>query len=452
MKRFLVISLVLISSLALAGCRPVTESWRNPPALPPASPTPPGTPTMEQPGRPAQSTATVAAGPTIVTYWEDESDDGAVVLDELAAAFMEENPGITVERVHFGTEDLRLQYRVAVLEGNPPELVRGAGELAGPFGDLETVRPLEGIIPQSTLNEFFPGALAAARVKGRLWGVPDNYGGQLMLIYNKEFVQEVPADTDGWVAQLKTLTDPARGQYGLVYDLKEPYWLIPWLGGFGGWPLDEANRPALATEPMVHALQFLQDLKLVHKVVPPDASYESAYEFFKSGKAAYVIDGAWNLDRYRGAGVDLGVTALPKVSRTGLFPSPLTLGKYWFISKEAEGLELDAAVKVVEFMTSAEAQEAWASKAGRLPSSKEAAGGEVITQDPIKLGSVDQLSKGRGLQSVPEMYCAWDAMRDPLAGVMDDTMTPSEAAQVMQGEAERCIADMNAEEAPDGSQ
>jgi arabinogalactan oligomer/maltooligosaccharide transport system substrate-binding protein len=242
-----------------------------------------------------------------------------------------------------------------------------------------------------------------------------------MLIYNKQLVAQVPADTNGWLAQLKTLTDPAKGQYGLVYDLKEPYWLIPWLGGFGGWPLDEASRPTLATEPMAHALQFLHDLKWVHKVVPPDANYASAFDLFRSGKAAYVIDGAWNLDRYHGAGVDLGVTALPKVSETGLFPSPLTLGKYWFMSKDVKGPQLDASVKFVEFMTSAQAQESWASKAGRLPSSKEAAGSEVIAQDAIKLGSVDQLSKGRGLQSVPEMYCAWDAMRDPLAGIMDDT-------------------------------
>jgi len=405
---------------------------------------------MDQPDGTAQTTPTAAAGPVTITYWEDESDEGAVVLDELAAGFMKENPGIEVKRLHFGTEDLRQQYRVAALEGKPPELVRGAGELAGPFGEMETVRPLDGLIPQSILDRFFPGALAATRVKGRLWGVPDNYGNQLMLIYNKKLVKQVPPNTDSWVAQLKTLTDPAQGQYGLVYDLKEPYWLIPWLGGFGGWPLDEAGMPALATEPMTNALQFLQDLKLVHKVVPPDANYDSAYETFRSGKAAYVIDGAWNLDRYRGAGVDFGVAALPRVTSTGLFPSPLTLGEYWFISKDAQGPKLDAAVKFVEFMTSSGAQETWASKTGRLPSNKEAVSSEVITQDPIKSGSVDQLSKGRGLQSVPEMYCAWGAMRAPLASVMDGAMTPTAASQAMQDEAERCIADMNAADSGQG--
>jgi maltose-binding protein MalE len=103
-------------------------------------------------------------------------------------------------------------------------------------------------------------------------------------------------------------------------------------------------------------------------------------------------------------------------------------------------------VKLVEFMTSAEAQETWASEAGRLPSNKAAARSEIITEDPIKAGSVDQLSKGRSLLSVPEMYCAWRAMRAPLAGVMDGAVTPRAASQAMQDEAERCIMDMNAEE------
>jgi cyclopropane fatty-acyl-phospholipid synthase-like methyltransferase len=68
------------------------------------------------------------------------------------------------------------------------------------------------------------------------------------------------------------------------------------------------------------------------------------------------------------------------------------------------------------------------------------------------------LSKGHGLQSVPEMYCAWGAMRAPLASVMDGAMTPTAASQAMQDEAERCIADMNAdpgqgaEETPEGGQ
>lgn len=448
MKR-LVFSLTLAAVVCcLAGC---LSGGVAPPAATVSPSAAPGTRPATPADLPAvEATATPHSGPVTITYWEDDTDEGAVVLDELAAAFMAEHPDIRVERLHFDTEDLRVQFRAAAINGNPPALVRATGELAGPFSILEVVRPLDGLFPDGTLDGFFEGALAGARGRGRLWGLPDNYGNHLMLFYNRDLVAEVPSSTDAWISQLKALTDASSEQYGLVYDQRDPFWLMPWLGGFGGWPLDEADRPALDTQAMVDALQFLHDLEFVHGVMPGDADYRAAYDLFRSGKAAYVIDGSWNLDGYRGSGVNLGAAALPRVSATGLYPAPMTLGKYWFISKEAKGAELDAAVEFVEFMTSTPAQEAWIERAGRLPSRVEAARSPLIADDPILAGSVDQLSKGRGLWAVPEMYCAWRAMREPLAGVMDGSLAPADAATAMQAAAEECIRDMELEDVPAG--
>ena len=63
-------------------------------------------------------------------------------------------------------------------------------------------------------------------------GPAGNYGNHLMLLYNKALVADVPPNTDAWIAQLKTLNDPATPQYGLAYPLDESYWLIPWLACF----------------------------------------------------------------------------------------------------------------------------------------------------------------------------------------------------------------------------
>jgi len=146
--------------------------------------------------------------------------------------------------------------------------VRAPGEFTGPFGELHIVKPLEEIFSADFFDDYLSGALAGATVGSKVWGVPDNYGGHLMLLYNKALVTQVPLDTDSWVAQLKTLTDATNGQYGLVYDTTESYWLIPWLAGFGGWPLDAQEKPALATGPMIEALWFLHDLKYKYGVMP----------------------------------------------------------------------------------------------------------------------------------------------------------------------------------------
>ena len=84
---------------------------------------------------------------------------------------------------------------------------------------------------------------------------------------------------------------------GSSINLQEPYWLMPWLGGFGGWPLDERYNPTLDTQAMIDALQFARSLKNEHQVVPPEVDYDVAVDDFKQGLAAYLIDGQWSLDR-----------------------------------------------------------------------------------------------------------------------------------------------------------
>ena len=219
---------------------------------------------------------------------------------------MKANPDITVKRVHYSYDDLRTEFRAQSFNGQPPELVRASGEFAGPFSELAIVQPLDQIFARDFLDQYFSGALAGATVKGKLWGLPDNFGNHLMLLYNKALVSTVPANTDAWITQLKSLTTPITGTItgtvGLAYPLNESYWLIPWLGGFGGWPLDVADRPALDTFEMADALRFVSELKLVHHVVPEKADYTAAYDFFRQGRAAYIIDGIWNLARYQGWG------------------------------------------------------------------------------------------------------------------------------------------------------
>ena len=382
------------------------------------------------------------AGPITVTYWETDTDDADVLLDGLAAEFMKANPAITVKRVHYSYDDLRNEFRIQAFNGSPPELVRAPGEFAGPFSELEIVRPLDEIFSKDFLDQYLSGSLAGATTRGKLWGLPDNFGNHLMLLYNKALVKEVPQNTGAWIAQLKTLTDAAVGQYGLAYPLDESYWLIPWLAGFGGWPMDAADKPALDTVEMTNALQFLYDLKVTQRVVPEQADYDAAFDIFRQGKAAYIIDGMWNLERYTGLGIDVGVAPLPVVSATGLKPASMATGRYWFISEKASGAALDAAARFAEFMTATDAQRQWLTKTKRLPSDKEAGKSDLITADPILSGAMAQLRVARGVPPALDMACAWSGIGAHFSEVMTGARTPENAAAAMQADAEACIEDM----------
>ncbi len=387
--------------------------------------------------------AITPTGPITLTLWEEDNDAADVLLDELAAEFMRDNPGIVITRTHFTYDELRNQFRAeSLFNGAPPDLVRSPGEFTGPFGELKIVQPADQLFPPQLFDSFLPGALDGARLRGQVWGAPDNFGGHLMLLYNKSLVSEVPADTDSWIAQLKTLTDPANGRYGLVFNETESYWLIPWLSGYGGWPLDAHEMPALDTAEMVEALWFLHDLKFQHRVTPEKMDYAGAFEAFGQGAAAYAIDGMWNLDRYKGLGVDLGVAMLPRVSKTQQLPAPMATGRYWFIAKHVAGAKLDAAKKFVTFMTAAPAQQDWLARMKRLPSNEQVLGSKLITEDPMMKAAADQLRVARGVPPALEMSCAWRGMDAQFGKVMSNEVNPDDAPALMQAEADACVADM----------
>ncbi|MBC7262957.1 MAG: extracellular solute-binding protein [Chloroflexi bacterium] len=405
---------------------------------------PAATPTPVPPTKPPEVKATPTTPPPAkvkIVFWEQEGDDVDVFIDELVADFMSQNPDIEVERTHYGNEELRDQFQTAALAGAGPELARCPNDFAGPFSALGIVADVRAIFDQAFLDTFFEGALGPAVVAGTLWGVPDNYGNHLMLLYNKDIVTEPPKTTDELISMAKALTDEAAGVYGFAYNLNEPFWLAPWIGGFGGWPLDDLDNCSLGSDAVVKALQFVHDLKFVEKVVPQECDYNTMDTLFKEGKAAMIINGDWSLGGYTEAGVNFGTAPIPQVSASGLWPSPMTSGKYWMFNKAILGdaAKLAAAKKFVEYMTSEAVQTQWLERFKRLPSNKVVAENPLISQDPILAGSMAQLSKGKGMPAAPQMRCAWDSMRPNLEAVMADTMTPADAAASMQRECDACV-------------
>lgn len=430
-RRLVAVGTVLL--MIAAGCAP---------ALPRVTVT--STPTAGISPLPAARGA--PAAPITLTYWEEDNDAAEVLLDELAAAFTRANPGITIKRVHFSYDDLRNQFRAAsLLSSHPPDMVRAPGEFTGPFGELQIVKPVGAIFPAGILDGFLPGAIEGATLNSQVWGLPDNFGGHLMLLYNKALVDRAPADTDAWAEQLKKLTLPEDGQYGLVFDTTESFWLVPWLAGFGGWPLDAHEQPALDTAEMVEALWFLHDLKFEDKVIPEKSDYRAAFDLFSQGKAAYIIDGMWNMDKYSGLGVDLGVATLPRVSKTRQLPAPMGTGHYWFVEKSVSGDKLAAAAQFVEFMTSPATQQEWLTKMRRLPSSKQALASKAITSDPALSTIVEQMRIARGVPPALEMTCVWRGMDAYFGKVMSDEISPDDAPPKMQAEASACVSDMTPE-------
>ncbi len=382
-----------------------------------------------------------------VIVWEHMDPKEQEFFDRHVAEFRRQHPEFsefTIERVHYRTEDLQTQFQTAALAYGGPNLVYGPADKIGPYSIMGLLMPVEDLLPRSEIDRFEPVTLPV--LDGRVYGLPDHVGNHLTLVANLDLVGEMAGDTDRWVDQLQSLTVDRDGdgkpeQYGLVFNLLEPFWLVPWLGGFGGWVMDERANPTLGTGAMVDALQFLSDLKQA-RVVPLECDYPLADTIFKEGRAAYIINGPWSWEGYREAGIRVGLSSIPRVSATGLWPTPMTSAKCYSINAYLDPATRECTAALLKWLTGTKVQTALARGLSVMPADKTAAQNPDIQNDPALVASRAQIARGRLMPIVPEMRAIWDAMRPAYQSVMNGELAPQDAAGQMQARAVTMIERM----------
>ena len=364
-------------------------------------------------------TAAPAAAQTDLTLWtaEGEAEGAFQFVEDLAAAYTEANPDVSITVVNKQVETLREDFLTSSLAGGAPDMLWTVADHVGPFTASGTIGALDGIVDTSV---YLPNALEAVTVDGTTWGVPASFGNHLMLYWNKELVPEGPTNSDELIAIAQENTDAANNKFGLVFNQTESFWLVPFLGGFGGRVFAEDGvTPTLDTEAMVNALTFMHDLKYDLGVMPAEADYNVADGLFKQGDAAMIVNGDWTLGAYvETFGENLGIGPIPEIVG-GEWPTPYTAGKFLMASADAVADEAKAAVvgDFLQFATNTENQLAQVGTLSRLPGNAEAIEDPLVTEDPFLSGSAEAIVVGGIPQPTNlEMRCVFDSMT---AGVRD---------------------------------
>jgi maltose-binding protein MalE len=375
------------------------------------------------------------AGTTLV-LWEQMDPEERARFEENLAAFRAAHPGVAIEHLPFDTEQLRTQFQTAAAAGGGPHLVFGPSDQVGPLSLLKLIRPLDRTLPPGFFDRFVPAALDT--LEGHLWAAPDQVGNHLVLCYNRALVARPPQTFAEFLAEAKRHTTGARAgapaTYGFVMNLTEPYWLAPFLAGFGGWVMDPAGRPTLDSPAMVRALGLLRSLKEEHRVMPRECDYPLAETLFKEGRAAMLVNGPWSWSGYRKAGIDLGVAPIFRLPN-GEWARPMVASKGYSINVNVKDSELPLVIELLDFLTSAPAQLRRARELGVLPSHRDAWQDSTLLADPLLAASRAALERGRRMPVVPEMRVLWDAMRPGMQEVMNGTRSPETAARRMQAAA-----------------
>jgi ABC-type glycerol-3-phosphate transport system substrate-binding protein len=348
---------------------------------------------------------------------------------------MAANPGVEIRLMPKTASAVRETFADA---SDGVDLLWTTNEEIQQFAASESLHALDFVTP--TL--YAEPAIAGGSRDGFIYGAPVATGNNLVLYYNKKLLREPPRDTDALVRLGATLTKEPLGQYTMVYDTTNPFWLMPWLGAYkSNTVAEDGTTPTLDTRAMSETLTLLKTFK-DKKVVSPDADHLIADAIFSEGRAAMIINGDEALDGYVARfGTDLGVTRLPQVSKNDN-PRPYTGGIYLAMPAGVDGTKFELARAFIGFVTSKPFQLDMAKKFRRLPALNDALNDAALTNDAVLKGLKDQMLLGIAPPDSNVLTCIWEAIRPNQLGVLNANTPVADAARAMQASADACVGNL----------
>ena len=370
-----------------------------------------------------------------------EFDDPNVFKEDWWNSFLNEftskNPNIKIKRIHNNDNDIRTNWQNQVAAGQGPDLTMAPNDSIGLFATAKTALELDSFFSKEFYSQFDPKTIDTYRFNGKIYGIPYRLGNSVMLIYNKKFVTEPPKTMNELIETAKKFTDAPK-QYGLVYDMVEPYFIMGFLGGYGGKAVDEKGNITLNTEAAKKMTKLVYDFKFTHKITPKEANSDVANGLFKEGKAAFTICGPWLFQQLDDAKIDYGLAPLPKLDDGGM-PAPYYGSKVMILNPNLakNNDKAEAVKKFVEFLNTPESQLKMAKMVSEIPTNLKALEDPYVKNDVKVKGLSDQLKYAEPMPGGPEMRAVWDALKAKMALVMGDKLKPEDAPKAFQEEAEK---------------
>ena len=255
------------------------------------------------------------AAPVELSLWHAYRGDERAALESLVEGYNAAHPEVKVVPLAVPYDSYFSKLEAAAPRGNGPDLFIAAHERVGQWSITGIAAPLD-----ADTSGWHPVTVDALTYNGKLYGVPLSYK-CLALFYNRALVGSPATTTDALLEQLRPLS--GDGRFGLAYESTVPFYVVPWLHGFGGGVYaDGPDGPQVALDQpgnaaamgFVYAMQ--QD-----GLVPEEPTSQLVTQLFNDGLAAMVINGPWFLGEIA-EDVDFGVAQLPVVSATGQPAAP----------------------------------------------------------------------------------------------------------------------------------
>jgi sn-glycerol 3-phosphate transport system substrate-binding protein len=407
------------------------------------------------------ASAALAAAAQEITFYYPVAVGGPITktIDQMAADFEKENPGIKVKPVYAGTyQDTIVKAITANKAGTPPSTAILLSTDMFTLIDEDAIVPFNELATsaedQAWMKSFYPAFMANSQTGGKVWGIPFQRS-TIVLYWNKELFKEAGLDPNRPPANWKEMLEYAQKltkrdasgnvtQWGVqIPSSGFPYWLFQGLTTPNGVELmNAAGTETYFDRPeVIDALAYWVDLGRRHKVMPTGViEWGTTPKDFFEKKIAMMWTTTGNLTNVKNnAKFDFGVAMLPASKRRG---SP-TGGGNFYVFKKATKAEQQAAVKLAKWMTQPERAAQWGIDTGyvavRPDAWQTAKMTEYVKGFPVAAVARDQLQYSVAELSTHDNQRVTKALNDGIQAALTGAKTPEQAMKDAQAEATRIL-------------
>jgi arabinogalactan oligomer/maltooligosaccharide transport system substrate-binding protein len=375
--------------------------------------------------------------PIQITLWDCLDPKERFALMESVDNFMAEYDHIDIETRHFrNQEELEDQYEAASLAGAGPELL---------LLDFDGVQRLvqgnvvvKEIVDEADYSSFIDGLVEISGYNGKNYIIPFRSFDFLVLFYNKDLIDKPLVSFEEVIEYCKEVNNFGNDVYGFLLNASEPDWIIPFIGGYADWIVDYGSDSlTLANQATQKTMEFLDYIYNEEKILPYDIEYEEINELFKSGNAHMIIDSIRSVEEYQEAGLNFGVSKIPRAWQSNEDPTPLISGLGFMINFNCYGSELEAVNEFIQYMLTDEVQIGWTSNTDTFPVLKIIDRNEKVRNNDIVYNAFQQAKVCRGKPHEELIRVIRDAIRDNVKNVISGDILPEDAALKIQEDALR---------------
>ncbi|MGW2046910.1 extracellular solute-binding protein [Streptomyces sp. NPDC001858] len=357
-----------------------------------------------------------SSGPVTITWWDtSNATNEAPTYQALVKQFEAANKDVKVKYVNVPFDQAQNKFDTAAGASGAPDVLRSEVGWTPAFAKKGYFLPLDGTDALKDQAEFKPNLIEQAKYEGKTYGVPI-VTDTLALVYNKALftkagITEAPKTWD----ELKTAAATIKDKTGVdgYWGSTQAYYAQSFLYGEGADTVDADAKKitvnSAAAKKAYGTWLGLFDGKGLHKADTTADAYAHIQDAFVNGKVAAIVQGPWEITNfYKGSAftdkANLGIATVPAGS-TGTAGAP-TGGHNLSVYAGSDKAHQAAALKFLNFMTSASSQATIAQKNSTLPT-RDDAYTAAVKADPGIAGYQTVLSAAQPRPALPEYSSLW---------------------------------------------